>query len=163
MQTSDSIDKISPALIEAQKEFSPVGKGGENKFDKYSYAKLEDYIKAAAPVLEKHKLAIVTGSNSLTVIEGRLNKDGKPKSAVSVGITLRLIHESGQWIEVESVGEGEDRGDKSTYKALTGARKYGVAMLLGLVTTDDPEGGAGSRKKPQSAGDGTPDMDDMGL
>ena len=163
METSDSTDKIYPALLAAQKEFGGVEKGSHCDFGNYNYAKLEDYIKVAAPVLEEHKLAIVTGSNSFTVIDGRLNKDGKPKSAVSVGITLRLIHESGQWIEVQSVGEGEDVGDKSTYKALTGARKYGVAMLLGLVTTDDPDGGAGAKNKRQSAGASAPSMDDMGF
>ena len=98
----------------------------------------------------------MTGSNGSQLIEGRHAKDGTPQHAYAVSIFLRLVHKSGQWIEVESIGEGQDRGDKSTYKALTGARKYGVAMLLGLITTDDPEATQDKSNKPIPAGTPAP-------
>jgi len=37
------------------------------------------------------------------------------------------------------VRAGQDRGDKAIYQAMTGAKKYGYAMLFSLPTTDDPE------------------------
>jgi len=163
MEKSDDISKIMPALVAAQSEFVAVSKGGDNKFDGYKYAKLEDYIKAAMPVLVKHKLAIITGSTSHTEASPRMTKKGDTQPAMMVEIELILTHESGQWISVKSVGEGQDRGDKSTYKALTGARKYGVAMLLGLITTDDPEASSpnGHTNQPPSAGTPTPPIDDF--
>lgn len=139
MLQSDSITNIAPAIVAAQAEFDDVSKGGENKFDKYKYAKLEDYIRAARPVLVKHGLAIITSATEVTALEDRFTSKEKAEHVCRVHITLTLIHTTGEWIKVEGWGEGQDRADKAVYKATTGARKYGVAMLLGLITTDDPE------------------------
>jgi hypothetical protein len=74
-----------------------------------------------------------------------------------VKVAVRILHESGEWVEASAWGEGQDRGDKAVYKAITGARKYGVASALGLATTDDPEddggeeNGAGSRNESKPA------------
>ena len=45
----------------------------------------------------------------------------------------------GQTEEADGYGEGVDSGDKAPYKAITGGRKYALASLLGLATSDDPE------------------------
>jgi hypothetical protein len=52
-----------------------------------------------------------------------------------------MVHTSGQWIETVHVGEGEDRGDKAAYKAITGATKYWVMKTFLISTGDDPESG----------------------
>ena len=63
---------------------------------------------------------------------------------------MRLSHaESGEWIEIDIIGEGYDRGDKAVYKAITGARKYGLACLFDLVTTDDPETDSPEASRPR--------------
>jgi hypothetical protein len=139
MNMSDSIDKLAPALIAAQSEMGGVGKSGTNTFDRYSYATLEDYVKAIRKPLAKHGLSIVTSVMFPERLEPRKTAKGNLEHAVNVGITIRLVHESGQWIETQSMGEGQDRADKALYKAITGARKYGLASLFNLATTDDPE------------------------
>lgn len=136
---SESIDKISDALIQARAKMPMVGKGGFNPFDKYNYAKLDDYVKAVDDHLTAHDLTIITSSHNAESLPSRVTNNNKTEYPVRVRLTMRLVHKSGQWIQVEAVGEGQDRSDKGLYKAHTGARKYGYASLFGLATSDDPE------------------------
>lgn len=140
MKSSDTIQKLAEALAAAQSEFKIVGTSGENKFDKYTYAKLEDYVAAIKPILPKHGLSILTSVDEVLPLDDRTTKNGGTEHAVRVKITARLMHSSGEWIEAGGIGEGQDRSDKSVYKAITGARKYALASALGLATSDDPEG-----------------------
>ncbi len=137
--TSEQSDKVSKALVAAQHEFGGVEKGATNSHDRYKYAQLEDYIVAANSALAKYKLAVLTGAPEIESLPDRSTKAGSVNYAVRVKLDLRLVHESGQWMQVSCWGEGQDRADKALYKAITGARKYGLACLLGMVTTDDPE------------------------
>lgn len=139
MKTSDTIDKLAPALAKAQASFRPVGKSGENKFDRYAYATLEDYVRAVSSKLAEHGFSVLTSVEEVTRLEDRATQKGGREHAAQIRLVLRLVHESGQWIEGEAFGEGQDRADKSIYKAITGARKYALASMLGLATTDDPE------------------------
>jgi hypothetical protein len=152
---SDKVDKIFPALVKAQAEFHAVGKGGKNDYDNYNYATLEDYIKASSQAMANHGLALITTVPKVERLEDRTTSTGKTEYVAQVEITVRLIHDSGQWIAATCWGEGQDRADKCIYKAITGARKYGISCLLGLATTDDPEGDAtvgGVNDKPASKG-----------
>lgn len=139
MKSSDAIGKLAAALCAAQAEFKSVGKSGENKFDKYSYANLEDYVTAVRPVLTKHGIVLLSSAEEIIPLDDRQTKNGGCEHAVRVKLTTRIVHESGEWIETSSCGEGQDRADKSVYKAITGARKYALASALNLATTDDPE------------------------
>lgn len=140
MNQSESIDKLAGALVAAQADMPGIAKSGNNTFDKYTYAKLEDYVRAAHPILAKHGLGVVSSPESAESLPERKTKNGGSEYPVRVTVRMRIIHTSGQWIEVSACGEGQDRGDKGLYKAITGARKYGIASLFGLATTDDPEG-----------------------
>ena len=139
MKCSEQNDKVSAALVKVAKVVRVVGRSGDNKFDKYQYAKLEDYIFATSGPLVDAGLSIITSAESAESLPTRPTKNGGNEYPVRVKLVMRAVHESGQWMEVESIGEGQDRGDKGTYKAITGARKYGIACLLGLGTSDDPE------------------------
>lgn len=135
MNTSQELDKISPAILAAQSEMGLVGKSGDNKFHKYKYANLEDYYRVCRNVFHQHGVFITENISH----HSWGGEEGNPKGRSGVMLDLRLTHSSGQWIEISSCGEGEDSGDKATYKAITGARKYAIAMAANLVTSDDPE------------------------
>jgi hypothetical protein len=47
--------------------------------------------------------------------------------------------ESGEEMKFTILGQGEDSGDKGTYKAMTGATKYALMKLFLIPTGDDPE------------------------
>lgn len=139
MQTSTTITEIAKALAEAQGEFRGVQKSGNNKFDNYSYAKLEDYVRSVGNAMHRHGLSRVASVEEIFPLEDRETSNGKKEHVVRVKLLMRIMHTSGEWIEVPSFGEGQDRGDKAIYKAITGAHKYALASAMGLATTDDPE------------------------
>lgn len=133
MKTSEQTSNIMPAMLKAQSEMWLVGKSGDNKFHKYKYANLEDYYRVCRNVFHKHSIFITES------VESRDMSQSEKPISVRVLMALRLTHSSGEWMEIHSVGEGQDSGDKATYKAITGARKYAIAMAANLVTSDDPE------------------------
>ncbi|MGE5607974.1 MAG: ERF family protein [Bacillota bacterium] len=138
-RSSKDTDQVFAALVAAQDEMRGIEKTGRNDHQKYDYAKLEDYVRAARPILAKHGLAITKSVCGFTTLPMKPKADGKVETRVVVRLAIRIVHKSGQWIEGYSMGEGGDYADKATYKAITGARKYGIAAALNLATTDDPE------------------------
>lgn len=148
MNSSESLANLSVALARAQAEFKPVGKSGYNQYDKYHYAELEDYMQAVSAALAEHGLALVSSVDDVVELADRTTSGGKIEHAVRVKMSIRIVHTSGEWIETSAWGEGQDRGDKAVYRAVTGARKYGVASALGLVTSDDPEKGETADPEP---------------
>jgi len=124
------------ALIKAQSELKDVSKDGTNDFHKYKYATLQSYLHAIRPVLIENGLSIVTSVEEVKEMqEGRM----------LVKMKVSLFHSSGESIDTFVYGEGQDMsakgkvGDKALYKAITGGRKYALANLFNIATTDDPE------------------------
>jgi len=140
MKTSETITKIAAAISKAQSKFKDVAKSGENAYDRYKYAQLEDYRDAVVAGLGECELAVITTVDNVIPCEPRTTKNGGVEQVVRVHLTQRIIHSSGEWIETECFGEGQDRSDKAIYKAITGARKYAMCSALNLATSDDPEG-----------------------
>ena len=160
MQTSESITHIAAALISAQADIPLIHKNGTNKFHNYKFADLESYMDTLKPILKIHGLAVVASPHT-----SREAEDGR----ILVAIKVRLIHTSGEWIEADALGEGQDLsskgkiGDKATYKAITGARKYALASLFNLATSDDPEKDETTEdnREPRSASRVTPAPADL--
>ncbi len=138
-KTSEQLDKFAAAFAAASAEIHPAGKSGSNQYDKYDYAKEEDWYNAVKPALVKHGLAIMFSCPVASEPTERKTKNGGIEYRVSVSGAARLLHTSGQWMEWYGVGEGEDRGDKAAYKAITGMKKYLYALGFAIPTTDDPE------------------------
>ncbi len=136
---SSTIAKISAAIVKAQAAIRAAGKSGDNKFDKYTYAKLEDFFDAAKPVMAANGLALLVSVTSCEALPDRPTKNGGLEHAVRVMLKGDLIHESGEMLTVTGCGEGQDRADKALYKAITGGKKYLLASLFSIPTTDDPE------------------------
>ena len=139
IRTSDSLDKLLPALHAARQEIRPTGKSGENTYDHYKYANEADWHQAVMPALLKNSLVLVFSSEESLNLPDRKTKAGGTEYAVQLKVMARLYHTSGQWIEIDGYGQGQDRADKAGYKAATGAKKYAYSMLFSLPTSDDPE------------------------
>ena len=86
MKTSEQIDKIAPAFVKAQAEFSKAHKDSTNPFFKSKYADLNAYLDASMPALHSNGLAVFQNTSS-------------PQDKAGVTVSIRLIHTSGQWIE----------------------------------------------------------------
>lgn len=115
-------------------------KSGVNTFDKYRYANLEDYLAAVKQPLADNGLILYAEMVGKPQFAERTTAKGNQETVCRVLVRTFVVHaESGGKVSADTWGEGQDRMDKAIYKAITGARKYGVAMLFGIYTTDDAE------------------------
>jgi len=152
IRSSTETDQIAPALVKAHAEVRRAAKSGQNRFGGYNYANLEDIMSATREALRGNDMCILESAAEINLespAETRPTKKGGTEYVERVSLTLRLVHVSGQFYEVDCPGVGQDVGDKGIYQAITGARKYGMCLLMGVVTTDDPEDD--SNEQPASA------------
>lgn len=139
MRFSEQIDKLAPAWHLARKAMSAAAKSGRNEFQRYSYPKEEDWFEAVKDALNDHGFVLTMGLCETTNLENRTTQRGGTEYCVQVKVIARLLHSSGQWAEIDSIGQGQDNADKAVYKAITGAKKYAYALLFALPSSDDPE------------------------
>ncbi len=141
METADTA-QITAALIAAQGKATSVFKAKRNQAQNYNYAGIEEFVEAARPVLADNGLALTFSIINVVPLEVRTTARGGQMFAMLVNMEATLHHVSGQSLRFAGAGEGVDSGDKAVFKAITGARKYLIAQILNLATTDDPEASA---------------------
>lgn len=134
MQTSESISKIAPALLKAQKAISYAIKSETNPFFKNRYADLPTVIDAVKPAL--NDAGIVFLQTPSPSEDGRLH------------LTTRFIHESGEWIEDTAVTTLSKQDPQGVGSAITYLRRYSLASFIGLYQDDD-DGNAASNNHAQ--------------
>lgn len=135
-------NNIGEAFIAIMNEVGYVQKKGElvigNKLQ-YRFAGERQLIEALRPALIKHQVICIPSEaksrESVVVTE-----DGKKTFRTVVDYTFVYTHvPSATHIQVAVVGEGVDTGDKSAYKAATGALKYALRQPFLIETGDEPE------------------------
>jgi hypothetical protein len=134
MKSSDTLTKISPALVKALSAMKGVAKDSKNPHFKNDYASLEAVIESARPVLAEHGLAFMQGLGEY--VGGAMT------------VSTRILHESGEWIESDfqmPVGKADPQG---TASASTYARRYSLMGILGLPAVDDDGEAAMTRNQP---------------
>ena len=142
MNQSESIAKLSAALVKAQAQMSAAVKDSANPYFKSSYADLNSVINAIKEPFEK---------NGLAYTQFPINDDK------GVGVVTRLIHESGEWLEcgytlplgfAKKDGVLEPRLDpQSAGSAITYARRYALQAMAGIPAVDDDAEGAMNRNQ----------------
>lgn len=146
MNQSESIAKLSAALVKAQAEMSGAVKDSANPFFKSRYADLESVIKAIKEPFAKYGLAYTQFPYT----------DDK-----GVGVVTRLIHESGEWIECGYTLPLTKLDPQAAGSAITYARRYALQAMAGIPAVDDdaemamgrtqkPVGGKITRKQAQT-------------
>ena len=140
MRSSDTLIKISPALVSAVNAMEGVAKTTENdgfkKNGKASkYATLADCIEASRPALLANGLCVIQGP-------GATNTEAK-----TLCITTRIIHDSGEWIETDfdmplTKWSPHEAGSATTY-----GRRFALMAMLGLAPVEDDDGNAASGLK----------------
>ena len=66
-------------------------------------------------------------------------KSGKAR-LLNIVVNYRIQDtESDDFIDIQALGEGMDNGDKTVYKAMTGAFKYAQRQTFMIPTGDDPD------------------------
>lgn len=134
MQTSQSIENISKAIIALNAELSNPKNTADNPFFKSKYAPLNEILNEVRPLLSKHGLAIIQNTMS---IEDK------------IGIQTIIIHSSGENIASDILLL---KADKDTAQgqgsAITYGRRYQVSAMLSIASEDDDDGNHASGNKP---------------
>jgi hypothetical protein len=129
MKTSETIGKIAPSLLQAQKAIRFAVKDATNGHLKNKYADLSSVIDAVKGPLNDAGIIFIQSPAP--------SDDGK------LHLTTRLIHESGEWIESTAVTPLQKADPQGVGSAITYMRRYSLAAITGLYQDDD-DGNAAS-------------------
>jgi len=131
MKTSDTITKISSALVKAQGELNAVHKDGNNPHFRSKYATLQNIVESTRDTLRKHGLAVVQTFGET---------DG-----TYINLVTTLLHESGEYISGTFTMRPSKADPQGLGSATTYARRYALSAVLGIVTDEDDDGNASSQ------------------
>lgn len=115
-----------------------VEKRGENKFHKYKYATEADVTDKVRAACCEVGLVMIPTVKSISQREKQTREGHATITQVLMGYRVVDV-DTGEGFEFEMAGEGMDSGDKSVFKAVTGAGKYADMKLFQIPTGDDPE------------------------
>ena len=115
-------------MAEVMAEVGYVQKDAVNKGIGYKYASAEAVLKKVNAALSERGIAVSSAATLENFSPGR--------AVVKLALTF---HDGTDSLTVEGLGEGTDKGDKSTMKANTSALKYAMANAFLISWGDDPE------------------------
>ena len=134
MRKSDSIAELSKALAKFQSEVKQPLKDKNNPFFRSKYVPLENVVEAITQEAPNHGLSFVQWA--LNDEQGR------------VGVATMLMHESGEWIEFDSVHMKADKETAQGAGALiTYLKRYSLSAVFGITSDQDDDGNSASGNK----------------
>lgn len=122
MKSSESINELATALCKAQGQMGGAVKDSANPFFKSSYADLTSVIKAIKQPFS---------DNGLSYTQFPVNDEN------GVGVSTRLMHISGQWLEMDYTLPTVKKDPQAAGSAITYARRYALQSIAGIPTADD--------------------------
>lgn len=105
----------------------------------YSFAGEAALIAALRPAMVENGLYMSVQKVHSVTRENYTTAKGTAMVNTVIHATVRFAHTSGEFIDVDAVGEGSDSGDKSANKAMTGLYKYALRQTFCIETGDDPD------------------------
>jgi hypothetical protein len=151
VEKSESIVELIKALMKVQVALKPAVRDKVNPFLKSKYADLSGVWDVCRELLKENKLAVVQVSG--------IDSNGCYLETI-------LTHESGEWISGKYPLRPVKPDDPQAMgSALTYARRYTLAAILGIVTEDDDAEGAmgrfpdnGQKSQPRSVREMYPEV-----
>ena len=134
MQKSDDINELATALNKVQAKLRPATRNATNPFFKSSYADLASIWDACRALLAENGLSVVQVNS---VVEGN-----------RIALETTLMHNSGQFISGALLLTPVKEDPQGVGSALTYARRYALASIIGIATEDDD--GESAMERPPS-------------
>src|SRR5690625_1557117 len=136
-------------LAEVVQQVKFIPKNGHNTFNNYKYATEADVNEKVREELASRHVMMIPNVKSHSIRE-HTNRKGNIEYITTVEVEFTFMDgESGETITFTTFGEGQDAGDKGTYKAITGAQKYALMKAFMIPTGDDPEADNGVDERNQ--------------
>jgi len=135
MNTSEAIDLVSAAISAAQGTMKPAEMGATNPHFRSKYADLASVIHAIKEPLAKNGLGVLQDVQTVADEGGAF---------IGVSVLTRILHKSGQWIELGPLTIPLSKVDAHGLgAAVTYAKRYAVVAALGVSGSDiDDDGNA---------------------
>jgi hypothetical protein len=130
VEQSNEIDKLAGALAKAQGKMVGALKDSNNPFFKSKYADLAACWDACRTQLSDNGLSVVQLTDT--------DEQG-------VVVVTTLAHESGQWMRGKLRMMPKDATPQGIGSAITYARRYALAAIVGLAQVDDDGNAASGR------------------
>jgi hypothetical protein len=137
METSTEIGKLAEALAKAQGEIKGAAKDSTNPHYRSKYADLASVWDACRAALTKNGLSVVQLPDT---------------TADGVFLHTTLAHSSGQWMRGTMPVRPVQDTPQGLGSALTYARRYSLAAMVGVAPDDDDDGNAASAGTPANNG-----------
>lgn len=138
---SESITKIAPALLKAQKEMGNAVKDSKNLFYKSKFADLNSVREAVTPALHNNGISIL--QLNATVSAGL-----ESNSLVQNVVRTTLLHESGEYITSDTpIVCAKSNDPQALGSAISYARRYGLSSMLSVGAEDNDAEGAMDRSQ----------------
>lgn len=119
MKTSESIIKITPLFLNAQKAIESAKKDAENPYFKSKYADLNAVMLACKDILNENEIAVL-------------------QPVVGMTVETILIHTSGEFFSSETPIVCKSQNDPQALgSAITYARRYGLQSMVFISAEDD--------------------------
>lgn len=130
MSTDNQPDSIHVVLPRVMKDLGAVSKDRTNKQQGYAFRSYEDLYKAVQPLLVIHGVLAVPHRVKLLNSSSFTTKSGGTGYRILIRQTTRFYGPKGDWLDVQTIGEGIDYSDKGSGKAMSTAHKYAFFQAL---------------------------------
>lgn len=138
MNKSESIVKLSSALVKFHGAMGKVGKDSTNPHFRNKYASLSNIIEAVTPHLNANGLAVI----QMPSVDG---------------LETVLLHESGEFISsVSAIAAKDPMNPQAVGSAITYARRYALGAVLSLNIDEDDDANAATVAPVRPASDVAP-------
>ena len=156
-------EMIYEAISNVMAEIGAVGKNSKNSSQGFMYRGIDAVMNAINPALVKHKVFVAPEVLEQTR-EERVNSKGTVLIYSICKIKFRFYTVDGSHVEVVTIGEGMDSGDKATNKAMSIAFKYACFQLFCIPTEEmvDPDSECHDVKPKQAKGNVEPPKENNG-
>ncbi|MGB4031208.1 MAG: ERF family protein [Tenuifilaceae bacterium] len=136
MNRSETISTLAASLVKAQREIEGAAKDKTNPHYRSKYADLASVADACKPALNRHGIAYVQAP--------------EPSESGTLALTTMLVHESGEWMSGTCTMPLPKNDPQGYGSAMTYARRYALAAMVGVCPEDDDAEAATPKTAPSN-------------
>lgn len=133
--------KVARKILDVMKRVDYLQKDGKMAYGSTRYSYLSEEKITSEMRKGMAEVGLIIYPIKMEIIrEGEVQTKHSKARLINILVDYRIQDtESDDFIEVQALGEGMDSGDKTAYKAMTGAFKYAQRQTFMIPTGDDPD------------------------
>ena len=127
------MSKVAKKILEVMDKVQYLQKDGEVSYGRTNYGYLSEEKITSNLNKAFREVGLIIYPSGMEVVSNKAN-------IAQIKATYRIQDtESEEYIEVQTIGEGQDKSDKKMNKAMTAAFKYAQRQAFMIPTGDDPD------------------------